>query len=517
MASATCYGGVGEIGGNKILLELGDSSLFLDFGLSFEDEKKFFEEFLQPRTGSKLHDLLALDLLPKLDGIYRKDAIRPNGLEGLEKNISKSLWKCELQSYEDALSKGDWHPDAVFISHAHMDHCGYVPFLGNVPLLCSPTTETLMNSIAEIGNLSGFDGELVKTERRLVGSFSGGYFSGAPKIEREDEERRKTINLEHGESASIGIGDVSVEAIEVGHSIPGALAALVESKNKQVVYTGDLRFHGRSGTDLGEELRDLRPDAMLCEGTRIRREEPDDEGLVERELAEAFSGAEGLAMVGFAWKDLERYETVKRAAKSAGRVPVFDPRLAYLKARLDRSVYEEGAKAFVERSGSMLYSPGDYTRAKHKLGEIPVSEWDSKAGIKDTKHLEEGITAVDIKEDPAKYVLQLDYYRFRNLVDLNPPEGSIFVRAQAEPFNFEMELSEERLINWLKQFGINEEEDHEPIQIHASGHACGPEIQSMIDVIRPKKLIPIHTKNPDKFKNESGKVVEPRLKRAIRF
>ena len=39
----TFYGGVGEIGGNKILLEAEDSRVFLDFGTSFSREEEFFE------------------------------------------------------------------------------------------------------------------------------------------------------------------------------------------------------------------------------------------------------------------------------------------------------------------------------------------------------------------------------------------------------------------------------------------------------------------------------------------
>ncbi|KXB05596.1 hypothetical protein AKJ50_00490 [candidate division MSBL1 archaeon SCGC-AAA382A13] len=517
MNSVTCYGGVDEIGGNKILLKLSDASIFLDFGLNFGEEGRFFEEYLQPRSGSKLHDLLALNLLPELDGIYRRDAIRPEGLEELDGNPSKPLWGCSLQSYEDAVSNGDWHPDAVFVSHAHMDHCGYVPFLGDMPLICSPTTSSLMESITEIGNLSGFDGELVEMEQRCVNHYSGGYFPGAPKVEGEDEERREIINLEHRNRAGIGGDGVNLEAIEVGHSVPGAMAALVESGDRQVLYTGDLMFHGRTHTEIVSELEGVRPDVMLCEGTRIEEEQPDNEDQVEKELAEVFSNADGLAMVGFAWKDLERYETVKNAAQKAGRVPVFDPRLAYLKARLDQSLYEEGATAFVERSGSMLYSPGDYTRSKHKVGEIPVSEWDSKRGVKDTKHLEQGITARDIRENPEEYVLQLDYYRFKNLIDLDPPKDSTYVRAQSEPFNIEMELSEKRLINWLRHFNINEGNNHEPLQIHASGHACGPEIQDMIDTIEPKKLIPIHTESPQMFENSHGEVIQPDLKSPIKF
>ena len=54
MIDLTVYGGVGgtgegtgEIGGNKILLELPDRTFFLDFGIRFSLSGRFFEEFLK--------------------------------------------------------------------------------------------------------------------------------------------------------------------------------------------------------------------------------------------------------------------------------------------------------------------------------------------------------------------------------------------------------------------------------------------------------------------------------------
>ena len=519
MISLTFYGGVGEIGGNKFLLELDDTSLFLDFGLSFGAEGQFFEQFLRPRSGSKLHDLLSLSLLPKLNGIYREDALCPEGLLDLKGVRGRSLWETGIQSYEKAVEDSAWHPDAVFISHAHLDHCGYVPFLGDIPLVCSKTTKTLLEAISDIGNLSGFDNELVNFERRRVSSFGKGYFPGELKIDTGDAQERRISTLSHRESLSVGSG-VEMTLFDVGHSIPGSSACLVESKQGQVVYTGDLRFHGRSGHNLGDELAGLKPDVMICEGTRIDKEEPDDEEQVERDLAEKFEETSGLVIVAFAWKDLERYETVKKAALSTDRIPVFDPRLAYLKARLGKSVYQEGAKVFLERSNSMLYSPGDYVRSKHKAGEISVSEWSSKSGVKDTVHLKEGVAATELRENGSEYVLHLDYYRFKNLVEINPPKGTVFIRAHAEPFNPEMELSSKRLKNWLKHFKINPNMDYEPVTIHASGHASGPEILEMIQKIKPKQLFPIHTKSPQLFTKATStsavKVVLPEKEKAYK-
>ena len=49
MTSLTFYGGVNEIGGNKILLEDQGTRVFLDFGMSFGQSGIYFSEFNQPR------------------------------------------------------------------------------------------------------------------------------------------------------------------------------------------------------------------------------------------------------------------------------------------------------------------------------------------------------------------------------------------------------------------------------------------------------------------------------------
>ena len=505
MVEITAFGGIREIGGNKILLKTGKSSVFLDFGTSYEAEGRFFEEFLQPRTGCVLHDLIKLDVIPKMNGIYRQDAMLPIGAE--EKTFKgKELWTLGLLSYEEAKKAGKWTPDAVFISHAHDDHFGYLPLLGNIPVVCSETTEKMMKAISDVGNLKGFDNQLTEIDYRRVNVVKSGYFPGELSCDFEKNPIPRDLhNVGQGDEASFG--DIKMTAYRVDHSVPGAMACVVDAAGKTVLYTGDIRFHGRHGYKLQDDLTGLRPDVMLCEGTRMGEEQPDNEAQVQADLTEVIEASKGLAMVGFAWKDVDRYDTVREAALEAGRIPVFDPRLAYLLARLGRDIYSEKAKVFLERSDSLLYSKGDYVREKHKIGTMPCDEWDSKKGICSTEHYDSGVTAVEIRKNPEAYVVHLDYFRFKNLLDFEPPEGSVYVRAQCEPFNKRMELSGEKLKAWLRQFGINADNSFEPLQIHASGHASGPEIQGLIDVIQPKVLIPIHTTKPELFTNRSGRIV----------
>jgi len=43
------FGGLNEIGGNKIFINIGDKKFLFDFGLSFSENQKYFSEFLNPR------------------------------------------------------------------------------------------------------------------------------------------------------------------------------------------------------------------------------------------------------------------------------------------------------------------------------------------------------------------------------------------------------------------------------------------------------------------------------------
>ena len=246
MIKIACYGGVKDIGGNKLLVKFDEGSIFLDYGLSYSKESLFFEEFLQPRSACKIHDLLKLGLLPHIDGVYRQDALCPKDFESYDVR-AKNFWKMNLQSFEEAVKTGSWHPDAVFISHAHLDHCGYAPYLGDFPFLCSGTTQKLMDAVAEIGNLQGLDKQLTAVKEREMGTLKTGFFPGEPKVGYStDQKERDFCSLEHKKAQSIGNG-LTVTGFNVDHSIPGSMACLVESGGSQVLYTGDIRFHGKSG------------------------------------------------------------------------------------------------------------------------------------------------------------------------------------------------------------------------------------------------------------------------------
>jgi len=49
--------------------------LFFDFGTSFSRRYDYFEEYLKPRPGVGLLDILYMGLVPPLERIYHQDVV----------------------------------------------------------------------------------------------------------------------------------------------------------------------------------------------------------------------------------------------------------------------------------------------------------------------------------------------------------------------------------------------------------------------------------------------------------
>jgi ribonuclease J len=85
----TFYGGVGEIGGNKFLLEHGDTRVFLDFGKSFSRENEYFDfPLTQPFY---IPDLKKIQAILNIRGLYRDSVGEPSvdGVRGISFHASE--------------------------------------------------------------------------------------------------------------------------------------------------------------------------------------------------------------------------------------------------------------------------------------------------------------------------------------------------------------------------------------------------------------------------------------------
>jgi len=69
-----------------------------------------------------------------------------------------------------------------------------------------------------------------------------------------------------------------------------------------------------------------------------------------------------------------------------------------------------------------------------------------------------------------------------------------FVQSKTGPFNLEMALSSDRLLQWLALFGCREY-----YHVHVSGHAPTGDISRIVEAATPDVLVPIHTRWPEAF------------------
>jgi ribonuclease J len=344
ITTITCYGGAGEVGGNKILLEDGDVRVFLDFGTAFNPHHAFFSDMLRPRATRGLLDLLVLGLLPPLEGLYRED-LSPRG-----------LW-ARLRSsplYRD-LRRRDGRPavDAVLISHAHLDHNGDLAYLDtSIPVYSSRITAFIARAMQLTGS-SGLERELTFASPRVVGCtgdlhtdpraacqarphafVDGALTRRARAFWRRAPSRGKTLEMADAHKTTGALRALRLRAWPVDHSVPGAIGLAVETSAGWIGYSGDIRFHGKCGDQtrrFAQELAALRPAVLICEGTHTQAAgRLTEAGIVENALPLLRDAAGQLAVADFGARNVERLLSFAEIAAQAGRSLVIQPKDLYL-------------------------------------------------------------------------------------------------------------------------------------------------------------------------------------------
>ena len=283
--SLTFYGGVNEIGGNKILLEDKDTRIFLDFGKSFGRRAKFFEEYINPRTSNGIIDFITMGLVPDIVGIYRDDLMKLAG---------RKIEKPDV--------------DGVLLSHAHSDHADYISFLHeDIPIYMGKACHLILRALEERSPRT--------IEREILNYKPRPYNRKDKPIER----KIKTFRTED----KFKIGSLEVEPIHVDHSVPGAYGFIIYTSEGPIAYTGDIRLHGTKSQmtrDFIEKAKEVKPIALISEGTRIGDEPKDEsEELVYKESGKTVSETESLVLVDFNFKDVDRIRTFYNIAKENDR------------------------------------------------------------------------------------------------------------------------------------------------------------------------------------------------------
>ena len=417
----TFYGGVDEIGGNKILLQDRDTKVFFDFGMSFAMKKKFYSPpFLSPKSEKSLQEL---EILPKISGVYKFDHDPPE-------------------------------VDAVFLSHGHLDHSAYLSFIKReIPVYCGETTQIILQALSDVRRadlefrVSDIEFKMFRTGRK------------------------------------ISVGSLEIEPFHVDHSVPGAYGFVIHTSNGAVVYTGDFRDHGAKPEmtrDFVENARKAEPTAIVTEATNMTGATVSSEAEVEGKLDRVVAGADGIVLAEFAYSDVDRLNSFFHTARKNKRCLAISLKQAYL---LDALRKDKGLTVpSLDDDGILIFrkSKKRYDKWETQL----IERYDKQNKIFDV---------FDVSKQQCKVVLALSFYDFEELVQLQPEAGSCYVLSTSEPFNEEMEIDYERLVNWVQHYGLPQ------YHVHVSGHMMPLQLKKALKRINAKRMFPVHTESAGLF------------------
>jgi ribonuclease J len=272
------YGGIREVGGNKILLKDKETKIFLDFGLSFSEKRKFYSEpWLSPKDEK---GLLEFGILPRLKGIYEFEKTN---------KTQPSL-------------------DCVFLSHSHADHSLYISFLNRkIPIYCGETTALILKALSE---------SRTKSFETNISGLTFNTFRSGDKIK---------------------IGSLEIEPIHVDHSVAGAYGYIINTPDGALIYTGDFRIHGTKPSltlDFIKKAKAVDPICMISEGTNALEAEVISENEVKTKINKVVSNTSRLVLADFSYTDIDRFKTFYEVAKENDRFLAIPLRQAYLLKKL---------------------------------------------------------------------------------------------------------------------------------------------------------------------------------------
>jgi len=125
------------------------------------------------------------------------------------------------------------------------------------------------------------------------------------------------------------------------------------------------------------------------------------------------------------------------------------------------------------------------------------------------------VLARDVASNQDDFILCFSFWDLNELPSIQPQPGGLYVFSSSEPHNEEQKMDFWRLHHWLDRFGLRKsglpiqkngdwEIPEEEKGLHASGHACGPDLLRVAREIRPEVLIPVHSEKPEFYLDNLG-------------
>jgi ribonuclease J len=353
----------------------------------------------------------------------------------------------------------------VLLSHAHPDHYGLLDYVhSSIPIYMSGASKALI----EVGNI--FYPEELK--------------------QPEVVKRCQTF----AQDKSFSLGPFNITPYLIDHSAFGACSFQIianDSWCKHILYTGDLRAHGRKEYTFKQLPKKVgHIDCMLMEGTTMGGKHHvgyDSEEKVEEGFIKEFSKSGATFVIG-SGSNVDRIVSLYRACKKTGKTLVIDLYQYYLLSQ---------CKAF---SPGLPPHDGDHLRVLFVHSQRNVLIEKGMESVLDEARPRETFIGNIIKH-PEKMVLRLSFPMIEKIVskmDTLTPGKFIYTMWQGY---LKKDKQGREMAKFPERFG------QEWQQVHTSGHAYLDDLKWLASTIQPSKLIPIHTLQGDDFEKHFENVV----------
>ncbi len=327
--------------------------------------------------------------------------------------------------------------DAIFITHSHQDHYGLLKFINpQIPVYTGKITKNIMQKVSAVKGDDDFS-----------------------------DLNISVINKD------IQIGDFTIIPHDVDHSASGGFAFEIRYKDKKILYTGDLRFHGRVAY-LSKNLSKIKDvDYLIMEGSTLGR--PDTkiktEDDVFEEMAEVFK-TDKLTLVTFSSQNLDRFISVYKACLKNKKTLVLDPYTCYcLENFKDLS---KNIPQWNWNNIKVYFGGGNATRNLANSGDLYT--YKSKK-----------ISVEEILSEPENYVVKT--------------AGAITSKILAQYDLDKVSYIYSMWLGYLENPSYLAPLKNQHIYIHTSGHAYASDLQDFVKKLSPKTIIPIHTECPEMY------------------
>ncbi|MBN1544142.1 hypothetical protein JW898_01620 [Candidatus Woesearchaeota archaeon] len=520
------YGGAGdhekgELGGVQGLFhdtELG-SRFLLDFGQRPDHWNEFYGFPYRPKAFNYLQIADLLEMYAPLREIMRPDYLRKMGMP---KNGPTDL--------------------ELLATHPHYDHIGGVHLLRPDMKIHMHETAKMMLYIWQ--QLSG------RTNNQFVDFID--QFTLANKLGGDEayvKGLRATISRDihtFEPYRQFKVGALTVTAYPVDHSIPGSCAFIAETSAGKIAISGDLRLRGR-GRKLTERfvqaIREQKVKHVFWEGSLMHFDHEGTEDTLVMKMAELIHGR---TFVGYSAppRDMERLKSMHLAAKLTGRILCIHPdQMIYLRAFDGEHGFPNTddpniAVIMTQKNKGNLDNedvPSDIIEADYRYWErqfISWKKWEKSGKKSDKRQCElipsdpgmgaprkgkQRVTLEDIARYPDKFLVSMPpAYMIDMLTAIRPPALSRYIRSHPAPWTKDMEVAEDRLINALARFGLDEGQSPDHLTpnrctyrmhtVHVTGHNNRRENREIFAQFGPDVTIyAYHCMHPRDFAEDVAK------------